>query len=152
MKTKLLLAMAVMLSLGGCASNNTEQEVQVPLEIRSNPQLAIIYSDEMAARALVPMSINVDNSQKLPRAVVRMKNRATIDVPMEYQVQWEDAYGAPIQTKAAWQRMVMPANAEKTIVNLGKSEDAKTATIHIRLATDVEIWVPYPDPVELIRQ
>lgn len=136
-----------------CACSKEEPPVQViSLEDRSHPQITIVYASEDVAHYVEIVDKNMDLSRNLPRSIIRVKNRSAASLPLEYQFVWLDDYGAPLLSRSAWQRTTLPQNGEKSFADMGKSPLAKTVTFYVRFPNDVEIWVPTPDPVEMMKQ
>lgn len=155
MKIKMLAAVLALFAITACTANKS-QEAEVPapivLEDRSHPQIAIVYGSEAEYHVVKIMDKQMDLTGNLPRVVVRLKNTVSSKVPFEYQCIWEDEFGAPLITSSAWQRVTLPQNGEKVIVDMGKSVKAKKVTMHVRFPVDVPIWVPTPDPATMSNQ
>lgn len=150
---KLKLVVMAIMTLILCACSKEEPPVQViSLEDRSHPQITIVYASEDVAHYVEIVDKNMDLSRNLPRSIIRIKNRATASLPLEYQFVWLDGYGAPLLSRSAWQRTTLPQNGEKSFADMGKSPLAKTVTFYVRFPKDVEIWVPTPDPVDMMKQ
>lgn len=144
--------MAIM-TLMLCACSKEEPPVQtISLEDRSHPQITVVYASEDVAQCVEIADRNMDMSRNLPRCIIRVKNRAAASLPIEYQFVWLDSYGAPLLSRSAWQRTTLPQNGEKSFADMGKSPLAKTVTFYVRFPKDVEIWVPTPDPVDMMKQ
>lgn len=152
MKLKLALIAIMILLLCACSKKEEPSVPSISLEDRSHPQITIVYASEHVASCVEITDKNMDISRKLPRSIIRVKNRASANLPIEYQFVWLDSYGAPLLSSSAWQRTTLPQNGEKSFVDMGKSLSAKTVTFYVRFPTDVEIWVPAPDPVEMLKQ
>ncbi len=157
MKIKLalgVLALTTITCLSGCSSTKTEEEKLPPvvLEDTSNPYMTIIYNGENEYSVIKILDKNMDLTGRVPRAIVRLKNIYTLKLPIEYQCEWTDEFGAPIGSRAAWQRLTIPQNGEKVIVDLGKSTESRHVTIHLRFPEEVKIWVPYPDPATAVAE
>lgn len=148
MKIKFIAFLFVTFVLSACAQTNNAVTALEPivLEDRSHPLITIIYGSEVEYNAVKVMDRQLDATGNLPRVIVRLKNVIPNKVPFEYQCSWEDEFGAPLITSSAWQRITLPQNGEKVVVDMGKSIKAKKVTVHFRFAQDVQIWVPTPDP------
>lgn len=154
MNVKMLFAVLALFAVTACTQAQPEAPAPAPiiLEDRSHPQISIVYGSEAEYHVVKIMDKQMDLSGNLPRVVVRLKNTVPNKVPFEYQCSWEDEFGAPLITSSAWQRVTLPQNGEKVIVDMGKSVKAKKVTIHLRFPKDVQIWVPAPDPAAVSGQ
>lgn len=149
MKLRFLFVSLLALTLCACGKQEPQIQPVVSLEDRSHPQITVIYGGEAERTCVRVESKAFDNSGNLPRCILRLKNLTKSQLPIEYQFSWLDAHGAPLLSSPAWQRATLGQNGEKSLVNLGKSPQASSVTFHLRFPTDVQIWVPSPDPAQL---
>lgn len=153
---KLRFLILPLLALALCACVKQEQQPQQPqavqLEDRSHPRITVVYGGEAEQACVRVERKTLDDSGNLPRCIIQLKNLTTSRLPIEYQFAWLDAYGAPLQSSSAWQRVTLAQNGEKSLVDMGKSPEASTVTFYLRFPTDVQIWVPTPDPVQMMEE
>ena len=150
---KLRFLSMLLLALALCACVRQEQQLQpVQLEDHSHPQITVVYGSESEQACVRVERKTLDDSGKLPRCIIHLKNLTKVKLPVEYQFSWLDAYGAPLQSSSAWQRVTLAQNGEKSLVDMGKSPEARTVIFYLRFPTDVQIWVPTPDPVQVMEE
>lgn len=158
MKKRIYLTVAVSaLALAGCA---TDEPVQVqnepaaaPIELidTSVPNVRIAYENEKVVTALKVVNVRMTKTGAFPKLVFQVLNYTKTKFPVEYKVQWLDMDGAPLQSTAAWQQTTVAAQEAKPLVSMGRATNAVSAQITVRFPTNVEIYVPTPDPVEKMR-
>lgn len=153
----LLIALSVA-SLAGCATDQPLQnepvpEVKAPVQLvdRSVPNVEITYSSEPVAVAMKVMNVRLTKSGVFPKLVFHAVNFTQTKFPIEYKVQWLDADGAPLPTSAPWLQTTLSGMEAKPLSAIGKSVDAKAVKLTVRFPSNVEIYVPTPDPMEKMR-
>ena len=94
------------------------------------------------------MKASINTSGRLPKLAFTIRNLSSERLRVEYQVEWRDADGAPLPLSNGWLQTQLSGNTEKAVLSIGKSVDAKSASITIRQQVPTEIFVPQPDPQE----
>ena len=124
-----------------------------PLLLSANvaPGVAVHYDHELVASALEVVRANINASGRLPKLTFQIRNKISQRYPIEYRIEWLDADGAPLMVSSAWQQVTLSGNAIRAVTSMGKSPDAKTVNIALRIPQPVEIFVPEPDPMEQMK-
>lgn len=155
---KILCASAIAgaMLLAGCANQQVIPAAQpepepIQLVDTSVPGVRVSYADEQVATAMKVMNARIVRKDVLPKLAFELVNFTQVSFPIEYKVQWSDSDGAPLQSSAAWLQTTLSGMEAKPIVSLGKATNAATANITIRFPSNVQIYVPTPDPVEKMR-
>jgi uncharacterized protein YcfL len=158
MKIVSLAAALTALLIAGCATNEQlPQELPMPapapveLVDTSVPNLKISYADENVARSVKVLNARVVKKGQFPRVAFEIVNFTQVKFPIEYKVQWCEADGTPLQSSAPWLQTTLSGTEAKPVGSMGKSVDAVFANVTIRFPTNVQIFVPTPDPVEQMR-
>ncbi len=138
----------IALSIVACNSTSDNVLPPVDLELQVTPEIRIVYDSDLLARSVGIDSSSVDTTKGTPRAVINIKNTAGVAYTIEYQVVWMDEFGAPQQSSSSWARKSMPQNGEYNIVSMAKEPNMKKVKVHFRLPSDVEIWIPRPNPIQ----
>lgn len=153
----LLIALSAAL-LAGCATDQPLQnepvpEVKAPVQLvdRSVPNVEITYSSEPVAVVMKVMNVRLTKLGVFPKLVFHAVNFTQTKFPIEYKVQWLDADGAPLPTSAPWLQTTLSGMEAKPLSAIGKSVDAKAVKLTVRFPSNVEIYVPTPDPMEKMR-
>lgn len=115
------------------------------------PNVTVHYDNELVARMLQVVNAGITKSGQLPKLAFSIRNLQSNRYPIEYQVEWRDADGAPLLVSSAWQQVTLTGNTDKAIQSIGKSVNARSAAITIRVPRATEIFNPEPDPVEQMR-
>ena len=140
MKFKFIVLLAMLMSLCGCS-----KPAPLPLVVDPHPQIRVTFGNDATRTCFEVIHATVDSSSDLPRCIVRIANLFQQRIALEYKIEWEDQYGAPLLYTAAWQRMTVSEAAEKTIVSMAKTPGGVRATVTLRLPVDVQIWIPEPE-------
>lgn len=150
---KLLLALFTS-SLVLCACKTTVPAAPPePLLLSANvaPGVTAHYDNEIVAQALEVVRANINTSGRLPKLSFQIRNKISQRYPIEYRVEWLDSDGAPLLVSTAWQQVTLSGNSIRGIQSIGKSPDAKSVNISLRIPQPVEIFVPEPDPMEQMK-
>lgn len=140
--------------LAGCATDQpAPQPAPEPVQLVDNsvPGVNITYADEQVATTVKVMTPRITRNGRFPKLVFQLVNFSQVKLPIEYKVQWVDADGAPLQSSAPWLQTTLSGTEAKPLVSLGKAADAAACHVTVRFPTNVEIYVPTPDPVEQMR-
>ena len=150
---KIFIASALSaLLLAGCTTPPPAAEPEpIQLEVAPCPGVTVTFADENVARGVAVMTARIAKQGTLPQLALTFKNISQIKFPIEYRVEWLDENGAPLMTSSAWQRITLTGSAMKSVSSIGKAQNAQTANVSVRFPIDVEIFVPEPDPVELMQ-
>ena len=152
MKLKFALCSAfVVLCLAGCKSQTTPAVAPAALEDTSIPNLTIIYGSEPVARSLGFVKGKVFRDGQLMKLTGSVKNLSQATFPIGYQVAWTDGDGAPLMNSPSWIRVTLNPRAEKPIVNVAKETRGAQAIVTFKVPADVQIFIPEPDPVEVMK-
>lgn len=144
--------MALMASLlTGCVATTENVVPPVVLEDTSLPGLTIVYGSEDMARSVGVVKPQIIQEGGLMRLTGSIKNLTQYSFPIEYQIIWSDGVGGALPYAPSWQRVTLPGRAQKPFSNFGKDKRAAMATINFRFPKDIEIFVPEPDPMELMK-
>ena len=143
----LVLTFATVAFIAGCANN---PPVATPLEDHSVPGLTIIYGSEPLAGAVGFINAKVYKDGNLERLSGSVKNLTQTAFTIEYQVIWQDINGSPLPNASPWNRFTLNPRAQKPITSIAKGVDGKTAILTFKVPMDVQIFVPEPDPVEVM--
>ena len=109
------------------------------------------YDNELVARMVEVKNARINTSARLPKLTFQIHNLSSQRLPIEYQIEWRDADGAPLMVSNAWQQVLLSGNTTKAVLSIGKSVNARSAAITLRAPIDAEIFVPEPDPVEQMK-
>lgn len=149
-------ASAALLLSAGCTTPplpepSTAADPVPALTAQVAPAVTVHYDNELVARALQVVNASMTKSGQLPKLAFSIRNKISERYPIEYQIEWRDADGAPLLVSSAWQQVTLTGNADKAVQSIGKSVNARSAAITIRIPQQVEIYVPEPDPVEQMK-
>lgn len=157
MKKLCLTLLSGTLILCGCATNTppaaAPAQAPEPLLLSANvaPGVAVHYESELVAQALQVVGANINTSNRLPKLSFQIRNKISQRYPIEYRIEWLDANGAPLIVSSAWQQVTLSGNAIRGIQSIGKSPEAKSVNIALRIPQPVEIFIPEPDPMEQMK-
>ncbi len=138
---------ALVLLLCGCAAPSMPE----PLIVEAAPGVSVHYDNELVARALQVTNAKLVTNERLPKLVFSVRNLISERYAIEYQIEWRNEYGAPLQQSNAWLQAMLTGNAEKAVQSIGKSAEAKSAVIAIRVSQITGSYVPEADSVEVMR-
>lgn len=150
-KIVLVICTAMTFGLSGCATQEQPAPQPVALEDTSVSGLTIIYGSEPLARSVGFINAKVYQDGALKRMSGSIKNLTQATFPVEYQVTWEDANGAPLPNSSPWNRVTLNPRAQKAISSFAKGVGGDHAVVTFKVPADVEIFVPEPDPVEVMK-
>ncbi|WP_289171708.1 DUF1425 domain-containing protein [uncultured Parasutterella sp.] len=145
----LVLSLSAVLGLSACATQEPPQPVA--LEDTSVSGLTIIYGTEPLARSVGFLGGKVYQDGSLKRMSGSIKNLTQATFPVEYQVTWHDVNGAPLPNASSWTRVTLNPRAQKPISSFAKGTEGQSAVLTFKVPADVEIFIPEPDPVEVMR-
>lgn len=155
MKKSLYFALASAVSaliLSGCANQQPVEPIPEPEPVklvdRSVAGVTVTYANESVANAVKVVGARLNSTERFPKLTFALLNMTQTKFPVEYQIQWIDKDGAPLQSSSAWLQTTLTGSAGKPVVSMGRSADAVSALITVRFPENVEIFVPTPDPVE----
>ncbi len=155
MKKVLTISALSVALLAGCAANQpvAPQPEPEPIQLvdTSYQNVRISYANEQVATAMKVLNARIVRKGALPKLTFQLVNFSQAKYPIEYKVQWVDEDGMPLMSTAPWLQTTLTGMEAKPIGSIGKSVNAKAAHITIRFPTNVEIYVPTPDPVEKMR-
>lgn len=147
-----LAAAAGALILSGCANQQPVQPVPEPEPVqlvdRSVAGVTVTYASESVANAVKVVGTRLNTADRFPKLTFALLNMTQTKFPVEYQIQWVDKDGAPLQSSSAWLQTTLTGSTGKPVVSMGRSADAASALITVRFPENVEIFVSTPDPVE----
>lgn len=113
--------------------------------------VSVHYESELVARALQVVNAKIDTKERLPKLSFQIRNLISQRYPIEYRIEWLDSNGAPLMISSAWQQVTLSGNAIRAVLSIGKSVDAKSVNIALRIPQPVEIFVPEADPMEQMK-
>lgn len=142
---------ASVLGLSGCQSTSEPQVTPAALEDQSIPNLTIIYGSQPVAHSLGFINGRVQRDGQLMKLTGSVKNLTEGTFPIEYQVVWLDADGAPLMNAPSWTRVTLNPRAEKPVVSIAKETRGSKAIVTFKVPADVQIFIPEPDPVEVMK-
>ena len=150
-----LIAAASALILVGCAQQPVSQpgtpEPVPVLSAEIAPGVSVHYDNELVARMVGVQNARINTSARLPKLTFQIRNFSSQRLPIEYQVEWRDADGAPLLVSNGWLQTHLSGNTEKAVQSTGKSVDAKTVAITVRVPNVTQFYSAEPDPVEMMR-
>ena len=150
-----LAAVASALVLAGCAQQPVSQpgtpEPVPALSAEIAPGVTVHYDNELVARMIEVKNARINTSARLPKLTFLIHNRSSQRLPIEYQIEWRDADGAPLIVSSGWLQATVSGNTEKAVQSIGKSVDAKSAAVTVRVPNVTEFYSAEPDPVEVMR-
>ena len=155
MKNLSLIAAASALVLAGCAQQPVSQpgtpEPVPVLSAEIAPGVTVHYDNELVARMVEVKDARINTSARLPKLTFRIHNLSSQRLPIEYQIEWRDADGAPLLVSNGWLQATLTGNTEKAVSSIGKSVDAKSAAVTVRVPNVTQYYSAEPDPVETMR-
>ena len=135
----------------GCSNNSGAEYIEntyIPLEFQVNKSIKVIFDSQLLVKSVGLASSKITTGNGAIKSIVEIKNIAGVPYTVEYQTIWYDADGVPQQSSPSWKRKSLPANGEFTIVDVAKQPNLNNIKLYFRLPSDVELWVPVPNPIE----
>ncbi len=143
-KTSIVLAALLAAFVTGCndsagVSNPNIRHYQQSTINNANPRVRLVLGSEKLVGKIALVDARLGTAGALPRVEVSAQNLTDHRYTLEYMYTWEDQQGFGINDNPVWRRFVLGPREIKSLRSVGKSPDAYSVTLTVRLPDDIFI-------------
>ncbi len=139
--TNLLITSIIAFSLSGCSAfkgANIKYKAQRTID-DTHPRATLILGSSDLVDQILLTNVKVGKIGLLNRAGIDVQNLTDDRYTLEYKFVWRDKQGFAINPNNVWHRFVLTPRKIKSIQSVGKSEDAYSIQLTVRLPDDLYI-------------
>lgn len=127
------IPVVLLLTLGACATPQVTTIPPITQYVPDDPRAELVLASRGLFNIVSMENVTLAKSGPLTRARIDVRSLTlSRTLNLEYQVQWRDVDGFPVNSMSAWQRFTLQPEQIERIDSVGKVQEAEGFRLTIR--------------------